>query len=612
MKPGDQVDRYRLIEPLGQGGQASVWKAEDLLTHELRAVKLVSTRGSSQADLERARREGRTLASLRHPSLCRCHAIFEDVRRSVLGVVLELVDGTSLAHVLGDPRLTLPLRELLLGHVALALEHLHANGLVHRDVKPANVLVANDFWADPREPSNVRLADLGIAVATRGARLTGPGAFIGTPRYMAPEQLDLRHVSIEPLPATDIFAFGLLALEVLEARHPCGLPRDAGFADYASAYRGAATSGNWPPGLPDGPWQPLLARCIALQPADRYRDGRDLVAAIAQRNNVRIAGYAGPTERASRPYTHERRQQIEPTQEDSSGVPGSRSSSISVRNALLAVATLLPIGLGATLLAQEHADERHSRLAELAMVELAAPKSKAPPIEDAARISAVVVPVCGHPHAPLRDAAGFQSNIIAQLRPGLDVELGARTDTPPRGDGKFPDPWFEVALTPGGPVAGWLHADLVHATSAAQPRVECGRCPDANEACKATCRRTTWTGTYRFSEGCGSAVPGGFNHGQAIRLRILDGNADRTKHAAELDIDGYQVSGRLAGVGEEGKCGRELVIRFQHYRRGDLMGSGYVEGDVLLTLEREGARTRTKWARVAPWCSPGADLEKEP
>ncbi|MBI4704063.1 MAG: serine/threonine protein kinase [Deltaproteobacteria bacterium] len=317
------ADRYVILDQLGGGAQGAVWRARDLLTGERVALKLVPIPGSSSTDLARIRREARILAVLQHPSLVRCRSVFEEPSLGVLGFAMEVVDGQPLAEWIEDERLTCRHRELLLTQVARALAYVHARGLAHRDLKPENILVTYRFWNDPADPANVKLVDFGIACPSTGSEdLTRPGFVLGTPPYMAPEQLDpLFWGPARSRAAIDVFALGLLVCALFRLGHPTGLPASASMTEYAAAYRNAWRTGarRLAPNA-GGSSVEVVARCLALSAADRFADGGELVATLcaararAQTAALQVARPAcrGPaaacrTERAMQPYAHETR-----------------------------------------------------------------------------------------------------------------------------------------------------------------------------------------------------------------------------------------------------------------------------------------------------------------
>lgn len=295
LAPGTLVDRYTLVSPLGEGGQGAVWKATDPLTPgEPRALKLVRLPMSRPADAERTRREARALARLDHPSLVRCHALFEDLKLEILGLSLDFVDGTTLGQARADARFTPRHAGLALAHVASALGYVHGVGVAHRDIKLSNVVVTREFWDLPELPSSVKLLDFGIAAvagASREDKLTALGAVIGTPAYLAPELLDPTFFALDrladpgfaELARADVFAFGVLAYRLLTGAHPTGLDPHATVMDFGSEYRARATASDaWPQRLPDEPWGSLVQRCLALRAADRIADGSALAALAAR------------------------------------------------------------------------------------------------------------------------------------------------------------------------------------------------------------------------------------------------------------------------------------------------------------------------------------------
>jgi serine/threonine-protein kinase len=277
LKPGDRIDRYTLVAPLGAGAQGTVWKVLDPLDGGAeRALKLVPTSGLSAESFERARREAQSLASAPHPNLIACYGLFEDVAAGLVGIALELVDGDPLQEATGDARMTAAHRSALLVQLAEALAFVHGSKLVHRDLKPENVLVTAAFWAEPTRPGTIKLVDFGIAIQVGNPRpLTQVGGVLGTAPYLAPEAIV---PSVAPDAALgyarDLFAYGVLAYELLLGRHPTGLEWDASPVQFVRAYAAAASGGKpWPPaGLP-ARWQEPIARCLAIDSTQRPASG---------------------------------------------------------------------------------------------------------------------------------------------------------------------------------------------------------------------------------------------------------------------------------------------------------------------------------------------------
>ncbi|GAA1635627.1 hypothetical protein GCM10009790_16890 [Georgenia ruanii] len=207
MTPGTLQDRYVLRRPIGRGATAEVWEAEDALLGRTVAVKVVNLAATTDPTLaDRLRREAQAMAALDHPDVATVYDV--GVEGGTAYLVMELVPGRDLAAVLRDG--PLPLAEALrIGErVAGALEVVHRAGIVHRDVKPANVLVDGE---------QVVLVDFGIAaVGHATAALTTPGTTVGTAEYMSPEQAAGRAAT----PATDTYALGCLLTTLIAGRAP--------------------------------------------------------------------------------------------------------------------------------------------------------------------------------------------------------------------------------------------------------------------------------------------------------------------------------------------------------------------------------------------------------
>lgn len=192
-------DRYRLGEVIGRGSAAIVYEAVDIRLGRRVAVKLYQA--TDAIGRFRFASEARLLAGLSHPGLVTVHDVCLDGDQPFL--VLRLVDGPSLRHLLDRGPFDSATVARHGARLADALAHVHACGVVHRDIKPANILVDAS--------GGCHLTDFGLARATAAARLTGPGEYVGTPAYLAPEQI----TDVEVGPAADVYALGLVLLECL-------------------------------------------------------------------------------------------------------------------------------------------------------------------------------------------------------------------------------------------------------------------------------------------------------------------------------------------------------------------------------------------------------------
>src|SRR5947208_112908 len=202
---------YLLVRPIGHGATGTVWRAVDRTAGDEVAVKLRREELVRQPKLvTRFVQERAILLMLRHEHIVRVRDLLT-IGES-LGLVMDLVDGGSLREYLHD-RGTLPTAEAarVLGQVADALTEAHRLGVVHRDLKPDNILVHRG-----EERLETRLTDFGIARVLHTRGMTTPGALIGTPNYLAPEAIH----GAPPSPAADVYALGILLYELIVGRPP--------------------------------------------------------------------------------------------------------------------------------------------------------------------------------------------------------------------------------------------------------------------------------------------------------------------------------------------------------------------------------------------------------
>ncbi|MFL5906629.1 MAG: serine/threonine-protein kinase [Solirubrobacterales bacterium] len=260
------AERYELEHRLGHGGMATVWCAQDQKLDRKVAIKLLADNFAGDKDArKRFMREARLAAKLDHPNVIQVFDVGEEDGRPY--IVMEHVDGGTVADRLERRRRSMPQPEAirLLCQLCDGLGHAHAKKLVHRDIKPQNLLVR-------KSDGCLKITDFGIArAAEETTRLTRPGKVIGTDRYMAPEQLADGKITA----ATDVYACGVVADEML------------------SQTRG--------PELRE-----IVDRCLREDPGDRFSDAHALGEALATVNGEaggvmqRIRTQGRPTARGTR------------------------------------------------------------------------------------------------------------------------------------------------------------------------------------------------------------------------------------------------------------------------------------------------------------------------
>ncbi|HEY7121496.1 MAG TPA: serine/threonine-protein kinase [Solirubrobacterales bacterium] len=234
-------DRYELEDRLGHGGMATVYRARDLKLDREVAIKLLADNYAGDEEIRtRFSREARLAARLDHPNVVQVFDVGEDDDRPY--IVMEHVAGGTLDDRLNrrDPSLDRVEALHLLGQLCEGLAHAHAKKLVHRDIKPQNLLLRDSDHC-------LKITDFGIArAAEETTRLTRPGKVIGTDRYMAPEQLADGKITA----ATDVYACGVVADELLpQSRSP--------------------------------ELREIVLRCLREEPGDRFSDAKELGEAFA-------------------------------------------------------------------------------------------------------------------------------------------------------------------------------------------------------------------------------------------------------------------------------------------------------------------------------------------
>lgn len=244
--------RYSLEREVGRGGMGAVWLGRDEVLGRPVALKRIGmTPGATSPDLQRAEREARLAARLSHPHVVAVFDLVEETSEHWL--VMEYVEGSTLAQLIRDRGALDPAQaSALVGQAADGLSAAHAAGIVHRDVKPSNILVTTD--------GQVKLSDFGIARAEADPALTQTGLVTGSPAYLAPEVASGRTAT----DASDVWSLGATLFHALSG-HP---PYEVGDNLLGALYRIVHEE---PPRLPDAGWlAPLLEATMTLDPADRW------------------------------------------------------------------------------------------------------------------------------------------------------------------------------------------------------------------------------------------------------------------------------------------------------------------------------------------------------
>ncbi|HTC87910.1 MAG TPA: protein kinase [Bryobacteraceae bacterium] len=258
---------YSIVAVLGAGGMGRVYKVEHCLTKRIEAMKVLSAEQASDTQIKRFEREMRALARLNHPNIAALHNALHAENQLVL--LMEFIEGETLERMFSAGRLPLDTGLEYIKQILLALGYAHQQGVVHRDVTPANVIIT--------AAGEVKLTDFGLSKSYGDSLLTNCGEVLGSLPYLAPEQL--KGIT-QPDRRSDLYSVGALLYEHLTGQKPFGAKRR--LAPVITDSEGDAP----PPSLMEPSlspaWDEIIRRTLARDPAHRYQTAEEFLNAIAQ------------------------------------------------------------------------------------------------------------------------------------------------------------------------------------------------------------------------------------------------------------------------------------------------------------------------------------------
>jgi len=264
---GQTISHYRIVAKLGGGGMGVVYAAEDLQLERSVALKFLPPHAlDSEQDRQRFQREARAAAALNHPAICTIYEIAEE--RGMTFIAMELIEGQTLKDRLAAAPLTVSEALAIAEQIAAALAEAHAKGIVHRDVKPANIMIT--------PTGRAKLMDFGLARTAGAARITRTGTTTGTLAYMSPEQA--RGEAIDR--RTDLWSLGAVLYEMVTGSPPFTGEHEAAIL-YQIVYGDIEAPSAHAPDLPAAVEQ-IVTRALQKDTTQRYQTADEILADIAQ------------------------------------------------------------------------------------------------------------------------------------------------------------------------------------------------------------------------------------------------------------------------------------------------------------------------------------------
>lgn len=254
--------RYKVIEKIGSGGMAEVYKAEDTILSRTVAIKVLHSQLATQKDfIERLRREAQAAANLNHPNIVSIHDWGSE--GDTYFIVMEYIEGKTLKEIIEAEAPLSPERAVAIAaKVSSALEFAHRRDIVHRDVKPQNIIITPE--------GEIKVTDFGIARAGAATPMTQTGSIMGTAQYISPEQAQGRIIQR----TSDIYSLGIVLYEMLTGKVPF-LGENAIAIAFKQVHEKPIPPRKIKPSIPEG-LENIVLRALAKNPSDRYQSGEQM------------------------------------------------------------------------------------------------------------------------------------------------------------------------------------------------------------------------------------------------------------------------------------------------------------------------------------------------
>ncbi|MDX1641514.1 MAG: serine/threonine-protein kinase, partial [Balneolaceae bacterium] len=314
MQEGSNIQHYKILEKIGEGGMGVVYKARDTKLDRIVALKFLPPHlTKSKKDKQRFIREAKSAAALNHPNICTIYSVDEFENRQFIS--MEYIDGDTLKNKLETEGLDVRSALEYIIQVAEALSKAHGKGIIHRDIKPSNIMINKD--------GNVKVMDFGLAKVTGSNPITQTETTVGTVAYMSPEQIQAKEIDHR----ADLFSLGVVLFEMLTGERPFKGQYDAALT-YSIANEDPPLLSDLKPELPKE-LANLVNQLLEKDPEDRYPSAEELLDDL-ETSLEQLSGSFTSTTNSIEEKTEESTSQAPHTRQASQSESSSSSDSTSI------------------------------------------------------------------------------------------------------------------------------------------------------------------------------------------------------------------------------------------------------------------------------------------